>query len=111
MDAQLPVDPRYQERATVATREYRIVFWRHQLPPEGSGISPDDMSWSELTCDLTNVADVHEAIEWAETQIDKELDKDSAGPHGERRYVLYARVPGQDWFIQLAGCDPTRDSG
>ena len=93
----------------MATRDYRVVLWQHQLPPEGSGISPDQMAWSELTCDLTDVEDVQEAIEWAETHIDKELDKDSAGPHEERRYVLYAKVPGRDFFVQLAGCDPTRD--
>jgi hypothetical protein len=40
------------------------------------------------------------------------LDKDSSGPHGERLYVLYAKVPrpygGSDWFVQIAGWDPTR---
>jgi len=50
---------------------------------------------------------VHEAIAWAEGHIDEELDKDSGeGPHGERVYVLYAKVPGEDWYIHIAGWDP-----
>src|SRR6266516_4500954 len=65
-------------------------------------------------------ADVHalrrpgraRAIEWAERNIDVELDKDGSGPHGERLYVLYAKLPrpfgGGDWFVQIAGWVPTR---
>jgi len=79
--------------ALMPTWDYRVVFWEHQLPPEGSGISPDDMGWAELTFTLSDVQDVHEAIEWAEHNIDFELDKDGSGPRGERLYVLYAKVP------------------
>ena len=35
--------------ALMPTWDYRVVFWEHQLPPGGSGISPDDMGWAELT--------------------------------------------------------------
>jgi hypothetical protein len=108
-----PPYPEYREQATFTTRDYRVVFWEHQLPPEGSGIAPDEMGWSELTLDLTDVQDVHEAIAWAESNLDAELDKDGAGPHGERVYVLSAKAPqpdheGEDWFVQIAGWDPTR---
>jgi hypothetical protein len=57
------------------------------------------------------VQDVHEAIEWAEANIDVELDKDGSGPRGARVYVLYAKVPrlyfGEDCWVQVAGWDPT----
>ena len=88
------------------------MFWQHQLPPEGSGIAPEEMGWAELTIDLADVQDVHQAIEWAEKNIDVELDKGGSGPHGERVYVLYAKAPqpyfGTDWWVQIAGWDPTR---
>ena len=97
--------------ASMPTWDYRVVFWQHQLPPEASGIAAEDMGWAELTFTLSDVQDVHEAIEWAERNIDVELDKDGSGPHGERLYVLYAKVPrpygGTDWFVQIAGWDPT----
>jgi flavin reductase (DIM6/NTAB) family NADH-FMN oxidoreductase RutF len=108
MEAQPPPYPDYRQQKAVPTRDYRVVFWQHQLPPEGSNIRPDEMGWSELTIDLVGVEDVHEAIAWAECHIDDELDKDDPGPHGERSYVLYVKVPDEDWFVQIAGWDPTR---
>ncbi len=112
MDVTLGPAPSEDAVALMPTWDYRVVFWEHQLPPEGSGISPDDMGWAELTFTLSDVQDVHEAIEWAERNIDVELDKDGSGPHGERLYVLYAKVPrpfgGGDSFVQIAGWDPTR---
>ena len=69
------------------------------------------MGWAELTIDLEDVQDVHEAVEWAETNIDVELDKEGSGRHGARVYVLYAKAPqpyfGEDSWIQIAGWDPT----
>jgi hypothetical protein len=108
MEVQPPPYPAYREQKTVPTRDYRVVFWEHQLPPEGSNIPREQMGWSELTLDLVGVEDVHEAITWAESRIDEELDKDSQGPHGERVYVLYVKVPHEDWFVHIAGWDPTR---
>lgn len=112
VDVQPPPYPEYHTQHVQPTREYRVVFWEHQLPPGGSNIQPDQMAWTELTLDLTGVEDVHEAIAWAESHLDEELDKVISGPHGERLYVLYAKVPvpyeGPDWFVQIAGWDPTR---
>ena len=112
MEVQPPPYPEYKTQHVEPTREYRVVFWQHQLPPAGSNIPPDEMAWSELTLDLRGAEDVHEAIDWAESHLDEELDKDSHGPHGERLYVLYAKVPvayaGQEWFVHIAGWDPTR---
>jgi hypothetical protein len=113
VEVQPPPYPEYYEQATLPTRDYRVVFWEHQLPPEGSGLAPEEMGWSELTLDLTDVQDVHEAIAWAESNLEAELDKDGPDPHGERVYVLYAKAPqpdedGNDWFVWIAGWDPTR---
>jgi hypothetical protein len=112
MNVRLGPAPQEESAAMMPTWDYRVVFWQHQLPPEGSGIAPEDVGWAELTFDLSDVQDVHEAIDWAERNIDVELDKNSSEPHGERLYVLYAKVPrpygGGDWFVQIAGWDPTR---
>jgi hypothetical protein len=107
MEVRPPPYPEYREQGAVPTREYRVVFWQHQLPPPVGDVPPEQMGWAELTIDLADVEDVHEAIAWAESHIDEELDKDSGeGPHGERVYVLYAKVPGEDWYIHIAGWDP-----
>lgn len=106
MEVQPPPYPEYREQGAVPTRDYRVVFWQHQLLPEGSDISPEEMGWAESTVDLADVEDVHEAIAWSESHIDQYLDADSDDPHGERLYVLYAKVPGEDWYAHIAGWDP-----
>lgn len=106
VDVRPPPFPEYREQRVVPTREYRVVFWQHQLPPECSNVSSEVMGWSELTVDLADVEDVHEAIEWAEGHIDPYLDEDGDGPHGDRVYVLYAKVPNEDWYVHIAGWDP-----
>ena len=95
--------------ALMPTWDYRVVFWEHQLPPEGSGISPDDMGWAELTFTLSDVQDVHEAIEWAEKQLvaNRGPYSESGTPVRDREYVVYAKVPGEDRFLQIAGWNPT----
>jgi hypothetical protein len=79
--------------------EYRVVIWEQ---PEMEG-------WGEMTIDLVGVRDVHEAIEWAERRL-----AENTGPYSrsgvpvcDREYVLYAKVPGEDRFVQIAGWDPT----
>jgi hypothetical protein len=108
---QPPPYPEYREQGIALTRDYRVVFWEQQLPPEGSDTPAEEMGWSELTVDLADVEDVQEALAWAEGQIDAQLDKGSESPpHGQRVYVLYAKVPNEDLFIQIAGWDPTISS-
>jgi NADH:ubiquinone oxidoreductase subunit len=108
MDVVPPPYPEYREQGALATREYRVVFWQHQLPPEGSGIPAEQMGWSEHTVDLVKVDDVLEAIAWAEDHIDEYTD---AASHAECTYVLFAKVPGEDWMLQIAGRDPTVEPG
>jgi hypothetical protein len=104
----------------VPARDYRVVFWQQQLPPEGSGIAPEQMGWAELTLDLVGADDVQDAIAWAESNIDIQLDEvnrawaemhpdDRADEHhGERVYVLYVKVPNEDWYLHIAGWNPVR---
>ena len=90
--------------------DYRVVFWEQQLPPVGSSIQPDKMAWACYALDLTDARDVHEAIAWAESNLDQVLDGvHPGGLHGERTYVLYARVPDEATYLQIAGDDPTSD--
>lgn len=104
-----PFAPVFAGQKVVPTREYRVVFWEHQLPPEDSGIPAEEMGWAELTVDLRDVEDVQEAVAWAEANIDPSLDQDHVGPHGERIYVLYAKVPDEDTYLHITGWDPTLD--
>jgi hypothetical protein len=74
-------------------------------------IDPEMIGWGEMTIDLVGVKDVHEALEWAERQL-----AENAGPYsrsGDRvrdsEYVLYAKVPNEDRFVQIAGWDPSRN--
>ena len=87
--------------------EYRVVFWEHQLPPEGSGIANEQMAWTCFALDLTGVLDVYDAIEWADEHINSFLGQGvGTEPHGERLYVLYAKVPGEDIYLHVAGWNP-----
>jgi hypothetical protein len=97
------------DKVLVAT-DYRVVFWEHQLPPDESGIPAEQMAWQCFALDLTEVRDVHEAIAWAESNLDSQLDTYDSGPHGERAYVVYVRVPNEATYLHVAGWDPTIDS-
>jgi len=90
--------------------DYRVVFWEHELPPSGSSIAPGQMAWTCFAVDLTEARDVHEAIAWANSNLDPVLDAATPGPHGERTYVLYVRVPGEPTYVQIAGDDPVAGS-
>jgi hypothetical protein len=101
-----PPYPDYREHWTAATREYRVVIWEQ---PVMEGVDPERIGWGEMTIDLADVEDVHEAIEWAERRLAKNDGPCSRGgdPVRDREYVLYARVPDEDRFLQIAGWDPT----
>ena len=102
-----PPYPAYREQWTEPTSEYRVVLWEQ---PEMEDTDAELIGWGEVTIDLVGVQDVHEAIEWAERQF-----AENAGPYSrsggrvrDREYVLYAKVPGEDRFVQIAGFDPSR---
>jgi hypothetical protein len=53
------------------------------------------IGWGEMTFDLVDVEDVHEAIEWAEQQLaaNRGPYSESGRPVRDREYVVYAKVP------------------
>ena len=106
MEAKPPPYPDYREQQREPTSEYRVVLWEQ---PELEGAEPEMIGWGEMTTDLVGVQDVHEAIAWAARQL-----AEGQGPYSrggdrvrDREYVLYAKVPGEDRFVQIAGWDPT----
>jgi hypothetical protein len=103
-----PPYPEYYEQSTTPTNEYRVVLWEQ---PPIEGLDPEQIGWGEMTIDLVEVEDVHEAIEWAERRIAESDGPYSRGgvPVRDREYVLYAKVPGEDRFLQIAGWDPSRN--
>jgi hypothetical protein len=103
-----PPYPEYREQRDTPTREYRVVLWEQ---PVMEGTDPERIGWGEMTIDLVDVEDVHEAIEWAERRLVENAGPYSRGgaPVRDREYVLYAKVPGEDGFLQIAGWDPSRN--
>jgi hypothetical protein len=104
MEVHPPPFPEYREHRQLETRDYRVVFWQHQLPP--AGYRPEDMGWAELTIDLDAAEDVHEVIEWAERYI---LDFAEEAPGSEHAYCIYAKIPSDTTLLHIAGVDPTVD--
>jgi hypothetical protein len=114
MELREPPYPEYREQGSLATRNYRVVFWNHQVPPEGH--SAEQMGWAELTIDVVDAEDVHEVIAWAEAYL---VDFAEEFPGTEHTYCLYAMVlpearmthsgGGQFEMLHLAGADPTVD--
>jgi hypothetical protein len=85
-----PIDPRTGPRwETHPVHDYRVIFWKKGASYE---------------FDVLGVADVHEAIEWAEQE---------AGARGST-YTLFALVERGEadrGLVWLAGVDPTVWSG
>ncbi len=108
MEVKPPPYPEYREQWEAPTYEYRVVLWEQ---PEMEGIDPDSTGWGEMTFDLAGVQDVHEAIEWAEQKLAANAGPytESETPVRDREYVLYAKVPKEDRFVQIAGWDPSRN--
>jgi hypothetical protein len=88
--------------------EYRVILWEQ---PEMEGVEPERIGWGETTFDVTDAESIHQAIAWAKKRL-----AEKGGPYrGEsardRDYVIYAKVPGEDRFLHVAGWDPTRAPG
>jgi hypothetical protein len=106
MKAKPPSSLDWKAQSTEPTTEYRVTFWEQ---PVMENVPAEHIGWGEVTYDLEGVNSVHEAIEWAEKTF-----ASADGPYSrsgktirDREYVLFARVPGEDRFVQLAGSDPT----
>ena len=101
-----PPWPEFKEQWTSPTSEYRVTIWEQ---PEMEDVEAAKIGWGEMTFDLSGVEDVHDAILWAEERLAaNEGPYSGAGtPVRDREYVLYARVPDEDRFVQIAGWNPT----
>jgi hypothetical protein len=115
MEVKPPPDPDVRrEREDVAT-EYRVVLWEQpemvDIDPEMADIDPEMIGWGEITWDLVGAQDVNEVLEWAKRQLEANEGAYSRGgtPVRDREYVVYARVPGEDRYLQVAGWDPSRN--
>jgi hypothetical protein len=103
-----PAYPGYHEQWAAPTHEYRVVLWEQ---PPVEGIDSERIGWGELTIDLVDVEDVHEAIEWAGRRL-----AESAGPYSrdghpvrDREYCSTPGCPARIGFLQIAGWDPSRN--
>ncbi|HEY7421205.1 MAG TPA: hypothetical protein VH541_04265 [Gaiellaceae bacterium] len=95
-----PAPDVYDDEAWELAGAYRVTLWERagrlpdDVPPrEGWSPLPDaPMGWAETTFELVGCRDVREAIQWAEAQ--------------DRGYVIYARMQGEDRWLQVAGWPP-----
>ena len=87
------------------TTAYRVVLWEH---PIFDGAPSESTGWAEAGFDLTGAVSVREVIAWAEEQLAAGAGywTQRGQPVRDREYVVYARVPGEQTLIQIAGWDP-----
>jgi hypothetical protein len=114
MDARPSPDSDYPP-SEVATA-YRVTIWEQPArPPDIDrpriGWSPypgAPMGWEQMTFDLVGAQDVREAIQWAEaTLASNEGPANHRGcPVNDQEYVIYAKVPNKDLWLQTAGRNP-----
>jgi hypothetical protein len=106
MEVKRPPWPEFKVHWTAPASEYRVTIWEQ---PQINDVEAEMIGWGEVTFDLAGVQDVHEAIQWAEEKLaanDGPYSR-SGAPVRDREYVLFARVPNEDRFVQIAGWDPT----
>ena len=109
MDVRQPPYPEYKVQWSGVTGEYRVTIWEQ---PEIPDVDPTKIGWGEVTFDLVDVQNVHEAIQWAEQKLaanEGPYSSRSGAPVRDKEYVLYAKVPDEDRFVQIAGWDPSRN--
>jgi len=106
MNVKPPPRPDFKSHWTEPTAEYRVTIWEQ---PETEDVKGDEIGWGEITYDLDGVESVHEAIKWAQKKLlsGEGRYSRSGTPVRDREYVLFAKIPGEDRFLQLAGWDPT----
>jgi hypothetical protein len=95
---------------------YRVTLWEQAAETPGidqprigwSPFSEAAMGWEEMTFDLVGAQDVREAIQWAEAKLASHGGPASRRgvPVQDREYVIYAKVPNEDRWLQLAGSTP-----
>ena len=83
----------------------------HRTRQAADGWSPypgAPMGWERMTFDLVGAHDVREAIQWADaTLASNEGPASRRGcPVHDQEYVIYAKVPNEDLWLQVAGRHP-----
>jgi hypothetical protein len=98
--------------AVLTPTAYRVVLWEQ---PEVEGVHPESIGWGEAAFDLRGIADVREALRWAEEQLAAGAGAYSRArrPTRDREYVVYANIEvlGEQALVLVAGRDPTRGRG
>jgi hypothetical protein len=116
MDARPSPDRDYASEPAELATAYRVTLWEQPARPwdiarPGTGWSPypgAPMGWEHMTFDLAGAEDVREAIQWADETL-----ASNGGPASRRgcpvhdqQYVIYAKVPNEDLWLQVAGRHP-----
>jgi hypothetical protein len=89
-----PIDPRTDLRSeTPPTHDYRVVFWRQRRAT--AGVPQVGIMWEASENDVLDAQDVHEVIDWAETEA---RERSSV-------YTIFAKTESD--LVWLAGIAPT----
>jgi hypothetical protein len=116
MDATPSPDRDYPSGPSEVATAYRVTLWEQPARPSDidrprMGWSPypgAPMGWEGMTFDLVGAQDVREAIQWADaTLASNEGPASRRGcPVHDQEYVIYAKVPNEDLWLQVAGRNP-----
>lgn len=95
---------------------YRVTLWEQPARPADidrprigwSTVPGAPMGWEQMTFDLVGARDVRDALEWADATL--AANDGPAGRRGvpvdARECVIYAKVPDDDLWLQVAGRHP-----
>ena len=114
MDARPSPDGDYP--GTEVAAAYRVTLWEQPARPPDvhrprmgwSSYPGAPMGWAQMTFDLVGAQDVRDALRWAEAAFasnDGPVSGDGR-PVDDREYVIYAKVPDEDRWLQVAGRNP-----
>ncbi len=105
-----------QDSGSELAAAYRVTLWEQPArPPDAdrprTGWSPHPnapMGWEQMTFDLVGAHDVREAIRWADAALAANEGPASRRgcPVDDREYVICAKVPDEDRWLQVAGRNP-----
>jgi hypothetical protein len=109
-------DRDYAPELSDVAATYRVTLWEQPArPPEvdrprtGWSSHPGSpMGWEYMTFDLVGAQDVREAIRWAEATLASKEGPASrrGGQVDDETYVIYAKVPDEGFWLQVAGRHP-----
>jgi hypothetical protein len=116
VDARPSSDSDYGSEPWEAAAAYRVTLWeqaakRPDADQQRMGWSPfpgAPMGWAQITFDLVGAQDVREAIQWAEKTLaahEGPVSRDGVQVQ-DWEYVIYAKGPTEDRWLQVAGWTP-----